>query len=263
MWRSTDGRTDDRAVSEVVAFILVFGVILSSVALLSMTGFSAMQDYQENEQLRNSERAMEALADNFNDVLRYDGIERRYGELALRQGTITTGTGGTSVNITVEDNSGDTKTIDLNGTGGSEFNLGVFEYETGSETIAYEGGSVVRASETGNSVLIEQPELKCKGQTAIVSLMVVDADNQSIQSSENQGFSIEETDETDHERYVRQGNLEATVSMNTTYDGAWNESFEQAGWTETASGADLAWSCGNNGNETNVIITLVEAEIDY
>jgi hypothetical protein len=79
-------RRDDRAVSEVLSFVLVFGIILASVAVLSMTGFQAMQDSQRGEQLRNGERAMEALADNVNDVLRYDGIDQRRSELTLREG---------------------------------------------------------------------------------------------------------------------------------------------------------------------------------
>jgi len=46
---ATRRRDHDRAVSDVLAFILVFAIILSSVALLSMTGFQAMEDYQEGE----------------------------------------------------------------------------------------------------------------------------------------------------------------------------------------------------------------------
>ena len=81
---------DERGVSDVLAFMLVFAMILGSVILMSTTGMMAMQGYQEGEQSHNAQRAMQSLAANFDDVLRYDGVTERYGELSLRGGTIRT-----------------------------------------------------------------------------------------------------------------------------------------------------------------------------
>ncbi|WP_306057605.1 DUF7289 family protein [Natronococcus wangiae] len=238
--RTPGTRDEDRAVSEVLSFVLAFGIILTSVAVLSMTGFQAMDDYRESEQLRNGERAMEALADNFNDVLRYDAIEKRHGELSLREGTVTTGNEGT--NITVEFNESGNEVE-------KTYDLGTFNYEYDSETIAYEGGAVVRAGETGGSVVLGDPLLTCRDDTAIVSLVRVDADDRSIQSNDGVGFTahVEERNSTTYD--VDDGSkVSITVDDGETpYEGAWDT-------------VEDDW----NGCEPNrVQITVVTVDIDY
>lgn len=250
----SDGRTD-RGVSEVVAFVLVFGIVLSSVALLSMTGFQAMEEYQENEQLRNAERAVSALAENFNDVLRYDAIDERYGELALREGTVATGDDGTKLNVSVDHPDADsTEFGDLRE--GVTVDLGEFRYESGSETIAYDGGAVVRASDSAsgtNSVVLERPHLRYSEDTntAVVTFAQINATNRSIQSSENQGFTITVENRT-AAVYEDDTEFEVNISLEESpYEDAWDDILEEDGdWQD---GIDVE----------QVVITIVEVDIEY
>lgn len=244
--RSSAGlRGDDRAVSEVLSFVLIFGIIMTSVAVLSMTGFQAMDDYQRTEQLRNAEHAMGALADNFNDVLRYDGIDRRYGELALREGTVTVGSGGTEINVSVDGEPVGNRSA-FSSAENETITLGTFRYEYGSETIAYEGGGVVRAGESG-SVVLEEPLLTCRDETAIVSLVRVDADNRSIQSGDGLGFTMRVEDRTS-EVYPVEDNVTITVT-DTPYDGAWASVEDAEEWTD----------CTPN----RVQVTVVTVDVEY
>lgn len=234
---------EDRAVSEVLSFVLVFGIIMTSVAVLSMTGFQAMEGYQEGEQLRNGEPAIDALADNFNDVLRYDAIEKRHGELSLREGTVTTGSGGTEINVSVDGEPIGTKSA-FSTVENERVELGTFNYEYDSETIAYEGGGVVRASESG-SVMLEDPLLTCRDDTAIVSLVQIDADSRSIQSSDGVGFTMR-VEERNSATYGVSDGVSIEVE-DTSYDRAW-ESIEDD------------W---NNCDATQVQVTVVTVDIDY
>lgn len=148
---------DNRGVSEVLAFVLVFGIILTSVAILSMTGFQAMDSYQENEQQRNADRAMQTLADNFNDVLRYDGLEERYGELTVRGGTVTVdGDGGPDLAIDV----GNGDEFEHLENSDDSITLGSLTYESGSETISYEGGAVTRKMDSGGGLVVSDPQFR-------------------------------------------------------------------------------------------------------
>lgn len=238
--RETGTSDADRAVSDMIAFVLVFAVIIGSVALLSTTGFQAMTDYQEGEQLRNAERAMVSLADNFNDVLRYDGIEQRYGELSLREGTITTGDSGTVVDITIENESDEVYN--------EPHDLGEFAYESGSDVIAYEGGGVVRSDGDG-SVVLERPRLTCNSETAVISLIAVDSENRSIQSSGGLGLTMTETNST---RAVYDGIDNVSISTeSTSYDGAWNDTL-----------GGTTWSCDNKELD-RAIVTIVTVELEY
>jgi hypothetical protein len=203
-------RRDDRAVSEVLSFVLVFGIILASVAVLSMTGFQAMQDSQRGEQLRNGERAMEALADNVNDVLRYDGIDQRRSELTLRDGEVVTGDDGTE--LTVE--------FDIDGGEAFEetYDLGTLAYKHDADRIAYEGGGVIRADDTG-SVVIAEPSLTCRRETALVSLVSVDAADRSVQSADGVGLTMRVEDRTTAV-YDVDGPVSITAEE-TPYERAW------------------------------------------
>lgn len=242
----------DRGVSEVIAFVLVFGIIFGSVAILSMTGFQAMENYQENEQLQNAERAMGALGDNFNDVMRYGGIEERYGELALQGGTVVTGSDGTQLNITVDGESIDDEFNDeFDGVADDGIvTLGEFRYEYGSDEIAYDGGAVVRASDRGgetNSVLLEQPHLKYNDETetAVISLVSIDADDRSIQSDENLGFTMS----VEERHTVADGdvdNIGIQLEGEPRYEDAWENALED--WEDR--------------DVERVVITIVEVEID-
>ena len=247
----------DRGVSEVIAFVLVFGIIFGSVAILSMTGFQAMESYQETEQLQNAERAMGALADTYNDVMRYGGIEERYGELALQGGTVVTGSDGTQLNITVGgdhlENSSHFDEEEFESVADEGVvSLGEFRYEHGSDEVAYDGGAVVRASERNgetDSVLLEEPHLKYNNETdtAIISLVSVDADDRSIRSDENLGFTMSVDERSSATADIDSNeNLSIKLEGEPRYEGAWEEELED--WEDR--------------DVDRLLITIVEVEID-
>lgn len=253
------GSETDRGITEVIAFILVFATILGSVALLYTTGFQAMSGYQENEQLNNAERGLVSLADNFNDVLRYDGVDRRYGELTLRGGTIRTG--GESTTIEVDTDPANS------GTGEVQHDLGSLTYEAGSDTIAYEGGGVFRAS-GGGSVVVKQPPIRCNpgtgstDGTVIISILKLDHDGErSVQSTDGVGLTISKTEET-----VRNDGIDPTpngdvnISIenpdDTPYDNGWERALKRNGW----DGDSGEYTCED---VDRVEMQIVTAEIEY
>ncbi|QCW03897.1 hypothetical protein [Natrinema pallidum] len=247
----------DRAVSDVLAFILVFATIIGSVMLLSMTGFQAMTDYSDGEQLRNSERAMEALTENFNDVLRYDGIDKRRGELSLREGTFAAGSDGTVLEIELDTGAG-TASADA-----SPVTLGEFAYTTGSDRIIYEGGGVVRSAENGGSVVLKRPQLACDegNESVLITIPSVQATNGSIQSSGTLEVTM---NETERKTQIESGVDEVTVTANTDYDNAWNATLERSGWERDTASPTPKATCGEStGSDLQVVITVVETHVKY
>lgn len=256
---ATRRRDHDRAVSDVLAFILVFAIILSSVALLSMTGFQAMEDYQEGEQLRNAERAMDALAVNFNDVLRYDGVEQRYGELSLREGTVSTGDTGTKLNINVSGKPIENTSNEFAGYGsGATVDLGEFTYTTpDGNRITYEGGSLVRGDESESwSTVLKRPQLRCGDDVAIISLVTISADDRSIQSSGGLGLTMSVEDRSSRV-YTGEDNVSITV-VDSAYEDAWNSTLESGGWGDTAP-----QTCEFDGGSGRVVVTIIDADLEY
>ncbi|RKD97858.1 DUF7289 family protein [Halopiger aswanensis] len=242
---------DERAVSELIAFILVFGIILSSVAILSVTGFQAMEDYQEVEQERNADRAMTALAENFNDVLRSDGVEQRYGELSLRGGTITVDE-GVALNVSVDGEFvGDKSEFDLDHVSdGDSLPLGAFTYESDDAAVKYEGGGVVRSEEAG-SVALKDPQIRYSenagDSVAIVSLVVLEENGRSIQSQGGRGVTISVENRTS--AVYRSADVNISAESGDSH-GVWKDDI-LADWQNEHEDVD------------RVLVTVVEAKIEY
>lgn len=251
----SEGR--ERAVSDVLAFILVFATILGSVAMLSAVGFQTMTDFQQGEQHRNADRAMESFADNVNDILRYGGVTERYGELSLRGGTVRTGTDGTTLNISIDgEYINDSGTLDLNTSDSDELDLGRFEYEADSETIAYEGGGVVRGEDNGGSVFLERPQLKCNKDSnrAVISLVTIDTADRGVQSDGLVGFRMTSVN---RETIVEEGVNTVSISVtDSDYNTGWETMFERTDdWDDDGT-------CDPD-DDMPVVITIVEANITY
>jgi len=257
--RLSGKRSDDRGVSEVIGFILVFAIIITSVTLLSMTGFQAMRDYQEGEQLRNAQRAIEAFAENANDVMRYDAIDTRQGELSLHEGTIRTSSGGTVVNITANDGDQIEVLKDLDGDDNT-VNLGEFIYTVDNDRIAYEGGGVVRGAESG-SVFLKQPQLRCdtSDETAVISLVAIAADNSSIQSSGQVGFTVSE-EERASKVYTDVNDVSVDIEPGSENERAWNRTLGRGDWERTD---DIKGTCDFTPDSGEVVVTLTKVDIEY
>ncbi|MFC6718531.1 hypothetical protein ACFQGT_01025 [Natrialbaceae archaeon GCM10025810] len=224
-------RNDERGISEVLAFIFVFAIIITSVGVLYSVGFSSMNDYQENEQLRNAERAMEALGDNFDDIHRHAGVGQRHGELSLRQGTVVVDDESTQMNVTAGSEGPIFEDENASFVDGDNVTLGTFEYRTGSDWIAYQGSGLFRGDDSGSAVLEVPPIRKTDEGTLVVSMVAIESDGRSLQSGEMTGFTATDTDErvavTDSS--LDDENVTITIHPEPGYETGWVRALERAG----------------------------------
>ena len=224
---------DDRGVSEIVGFVIVFGIIIGSVGILSVVGFQSMDDYQQGEQMQNAERAFDALADNFNDIQRNDGIQTRASEINLREGTIS-----------VED--GTELTIAVDGSTIWSDHLGSFTYEKGDTTIAYEGGGVFRGQGDG-SIEVKEPMLKCGDNAAIVSLVNIEGDPPRLQSTDGREIEASKV-----ETEVWTGDeVDVVIEDSDLYENGWERVL------------DRKFDGGNCDDVDRVTVRITTIEIDY
>lgn len=242
---------DDRAVSEVVGFAIVFGIIIGSVGLLYVVGFQAMVDYTGSEQMRNAERAFDVMAENFNDVQHNDGVTARSSEINLRGGTIRAGSDGTVVSISdTEDTLNNSNLPDTE-------EIGAFTYVKDDTTIAYHGGGVFRAQPEGN-VAVTDPPMTCRDvggdDVAIVSLVVVEGDGGSLGSSDVQEITATQRGNATVETGSGGVNISIEIA-NSPYQDAWNRALERNGWD--GSGGD--YYC----DVERATIRITTVEIDY
>lgn len=131
---------DSRAVSETLGYILVFSLIVTTIATATVFGFSGLEDRQAAEQVTNVERAFDVLADNFADISRYEDSSRAT-EMRLADGTISM---GEPVTITIGQwEAGSEQFVDGN-TQNVTFRPLVFQSD--GDNVVYESGVVFRES---------------------------------------------------------------------------------------------------------------------
>ncbi|WP_394743250.1 DUF7289 family protein [Natronococcus roseus] len=206
-----DDSTGDRGVSAVLSFVLVLGIVLGSVAVLSVAGFELLDDQREAEELRTAERGMTDLATDLGELARYDGLEGRTAALPAGDGTLVVDQGGTELEVAVDgDPVADEGTIEL----------GTFSYRSGSETVAYDGGAVVRSDEAGGQ-LRRQPTATCREERAIVSLVRIEPDERSVHTGGQVAVTARVV-----ERSSRTVDVEDSVTITaveTDHERAWEQ----------------------------------------
>jgi len=150
---------DERAASEVVGFVLVFALVLSSVAIVSVVGLDVLSDARTAEQMENAQRAFDVLADNVNEVS--GGVApRRATEMDL----------ATAQLFTV-----DNVTINVTATGGStvtvERSVRPILYRGQDDmSLYYEGGAVIR-TDRGGQVTLREPSFLVDDERALVRIV--------------------------------------------------------------------------------------------
>jgi hypothetical protein len=142
---------DNRGVSEVLGFVLVFSMITATVALVYVSGLPALEERRDAERVDNAERAFDVFADNVNDI--YQGnAPSRATEIRLADARLAFGAPTTMrVNVT---NLSPTPVYE------ASFRPIIYSAGTGTE-IAYEGGAVIRADPGNpeNSIVKRDPPM--------------------------------------------------------------------------------------------------------
>lgn len=144
----------DRAQSETLGFVLVFALIVSSIALVYATGLSGLQDVRDVERVTNAQRAFEVLADNMEDITQRSAPNRAT-EVKLA---------GSNLVIS------EAVTFQVNVVG--QFNTTyqvrpvIYSADTGTE-IVYVQGAVIRQQGTNGFVVHESTLLLNKSRTVI------------------------------------------------------------------------------------------------
>lgn len=215
----------DRGVSEVIAFVLIFSIVITSVGLLYTAGFGSINQIQEDETDRSAQRAFSASAVALQDIQRGQGEHRAFDvELSGRTMTVDE-----DLSLSVSVDGTEVATAD-----------GGLVYGVGADTkIVYQSGAVIRSDGPDSQTVIRTPEFTCRDDHAVVSLVTLTGPSGAVSSD----GSIEiRTDgplpgeQTLVNATTGGSSHDLTVSYGgTPYEAAWERYFEERGWS-TGSG---------------------------
>lgn len=168
--------TADRGLSDVVGFVLMFGIILTSVGLVATFGLTELEDFDQNQQLDNAERTFELVARSL-DELEESQATVRTDAIDLSGGTVTVSP-SSSVTVNVTDSDTGTTTTE-------SFPLNSLTYETGNTLIGYENGATYRLrKQSDGGIINHDPGYVCSDGTAVLSFVTVESEeNRQISGS--------------------------------------------------------------------------------
>jgi hypothetical protein len=158
--------SDDRGVSDVVGYILVFSLITVTIGTVFAVGITGVEDRREAERVANVERAFDVLDDNLRDIQRY-GDPNRATEVRLAGGALSVETETRIVLANTSD------PADLaNGTR-AEWTSKRIAYREDDATIAYDAGALVRGDGDGSVMLSEPRFVAADGRTTLPIVALV------------------------------------------------------------------------------------------
>jgi hypothetical protein len=220
-------RPDDRGVSDVVSFVLVFSLVIGSVGLVTAFGLGTLQGVQEAERADAAERAFVVFARGIEGI--EDGTRPTYrSELDISGATLAVSDGATvDVNVT--------------GTGYDEtVQLGAIEYRAGDTTFSYESGGVFR-QDRDSSIAVVEPSFDCRDDHATVSLVELRAGGSRAVGGSVASVRVERRsavlDYPDTRDDDTEFGVNATGVRVTTTSARWQSYFERSDdWTGTGTG---------------------------
>lgn len=154
---------DSRAASELVGFVLVFGVVVLSVVLVTVAGYQGLDQSRDAERLNNAERGFDLLADDVDDVAR-GGAPSRSTELRVDDADVFVGE-PIVVSVSGHPVGNATTTFDER----YEPRPVVYDADTGSRVV-YVAGAVVRADRNG-AVFLREPDLLVSANGTALTLV--------------------------------------------------------------------------------------------
>lgn len=131
-----------RAVSDLVGFILIFSLIVTVVAVISLAGMGSLESVKTAEQSNNAVRAMEVLADNMEDIHRR-GAPSRATEISLEGASIRL---GEEIEVVIDD-------PDSAELSQQTFGIKPIIYDNGEIELVYVMGAVFRDDQRGGTVV--------------------------------------------------------------------------------------------------------------
>lgn len=248
----------DRAVSELVGFILIFGIIMTGGTLIMMVGQDQISDINEAEQINNADNAMTLIGQSLNGLDQTRSAST-VGTINLDEGSLAS-TSDSDVTVTVENDTNPrtwSQTDDDVPTGGL-----TYSYE--DTVIRYENGMVLR-SDRGNGIARTGPRMRCSSEQAIASIVSfrtagdrqLGSGRASVVGYHNRTELLHPVNRTGSGSSLNATNI--TVQVTTDHEDVWDRQMDAKGWVGT--NGDYACDVGEAGRVT-VRRTVIDLSFD-
>lgn len=210
-------REDDRGQSELLGFLLIFTVVVLTIALVSATGFVGFNSAQDYQRTANAEGAFTVLANNVDDVVRA-GAPSRTTEIRIADASLSLEEETTNISVTV-----DGEPLDLDGAAAT----GSIVYDSGTDTtITYRSGALIRQDDE-SSLLFREPDFVVTEEELILPVIRTSSETPSTIGGTSSVDVRTRGGETDVVAENDSVDDNVTIELTTPHVDAWTRYFEQ------------------------------------
>ena len=234
----------DRGVSEALSFVLVFALVIGSIAVVYTVGLGGLQDARDHERINNAERAFEVFGENLDDIV-LDGAPSRSTQIRMSDATLSVRE-STHIEITGIDT--DT---------GVEYTyppqqVRSLAFESGDSTVSYAAGAVVRSDGDGGGVMVREPPFLFEDDRVVIPVVRLSSGG-SVAVSGDQVVQVRTEQVLRRNDPVNDTSFDSVVvNVSTDNPGAWSRYMQDSG----LDCADPEPGAGEEG------LTLVSCEYD-
>lgn len=207
---------ESRGQSELLGFLLIFAVVVLTVALVSATGFVGLDNAQDYQRTTNAEGAFTALAGNVDDVARR-GAPGRATEIRITDASLSLESNRSGIEVSL-----DGERLDLDG----DNETGSIAYHSGTDTtITYRSGALLR-EDGGSSLLFREPDFVITEEEVILPVIRLSPED----AGEIGGTSAVDVRTRDGGSEIVADNEpvtdNVTITLDTPHVDAWTRYFE-------------------------------------
>lgn len=224
----------DRAVSDVLGYVLVFTLITTSVALVTVAGTDSLSNVRDAEQFENAHRVFDVLDANVDDHIEAQA-DRRATEIRLEDASLGFGD-PVEINVSVA------------GVGYNRTSLDPIVYRQGDDrSIAYSSGAILRG-DPGGTIMTAGPPFRF-GEETIITFVETRGRSGDLSGSGRVLLRTQRATQSLH-TYDNDGPFEVTVNVTTARTDAWER------WMEDQPGVSDCAVSGGTVTCTRTVETL-------
>ena len=248
----------DRAISDIVGYVLMVSVILVGVGFVATVGVDHVEQAQLSQNSASVQRAMELLEGNL-DELQTSRAEVRTSTMSLNSGQLSVVAATQPSRIFVN----------VSGTGGANvsYPLGTISYRLEDAVVAYEGGGVFLDSAQGEPIPTADPTMLCDANRSIVSIVTLQGPaaggsfggtNADIIARVNDSELLFPVNRTGPDSIGTSTGVNVTID--STYEGGWRSYFLGEGQQWTKIGPST-YRCAPSSGTVYVRQTVVNMSV--
>jgi len=201
--------SSEDAVSEVVDFVTILGLLMLSIGIIGVAGYPIVKNAQEANHIENTKQSFIVLANNVNKVVIGQAPSQSV-ELKMYGGSLSV-IGSSTINITANNSAGQRIPI-LNDT-----YMRSIESTVGDTVIAYEGTGVWAKYPNGNTILVSKPLITNQGNVLVIPVVTING------ASSIGGSGISRVTVKGVPSITFYPNVNTiTVTINSSYWNGWN-----------------------------------------